>query len=96
MACAGVLHQHPVFTVHRHEELGPGEGQHQFLVFLEAMARDVNAFALAVDHLGAQHHQLVDGVDHGNRVSRDRTGRENDRVRGLDPHLGMLTARDAA
>ena len=91
-----VGHQHPVLAVHRHEVLGLGEGQHQLLVFLEAMARHVDAFALAVNHLGAEHHQAVNGVDHRDGVARDRAGGKNDRVGGFHLHLRMLTAGNAA
>ena len=38
MASAGMLHQHPVLTMHRHEIFRAGERQHQLLIFLEAMA----------------------------------------------------------
>ena len=91
-----VADEHAVLAVHRHEELGTGEGQHQLLVLLEAVARDVDALALAVDDLGAQHHQPVDGVHHGDGVPRDRAGGEDDRVAALDLHLGVLATGDAA
>ena len=91
-----VADEHAVLAVHRHEELGTGEGQHQLLVLLEAVARDVDALALAVDHLGAQHHQPVNGVHHRDGVPGDRARGEDDRVARLDLHLGVLTAGDAA
>ena len=56
----------------------------------------MNAFAFAVDHLGAKHHQPVDGVDHRDRVAGDRAGRKDNRVSALDLHLGVLTAGDTA
>ena len=92
----GVGHEHAVLAVHGHEVLGLGESQHQLLVFLEAVARHVNAFALAVDHLRPKHHQPVDGVHHGDGVAGDRTGGEDDRVGALHLHLGVFTAGDAA
>ena len=78
------------------KELGLGESQHQLLVFLEAVARHVNAFALAIDNLGAKHHQLVDRVHHRDGVPRDRTRRENDRVGGFHLHLRVITTGDPA
>ena len=82
--------------MHRHEELGPRQGQHQLVVLLETVTRHVNAFPLAIDHLGAKHHQLVDSVDNRDRVSRNRAGRKDDRVTGLHLHLGMFAPGDAA
>ena len=85
-----------MLTVHGHEELGLGEGEHQLLVFLEAMAGHMNALALAVDNLGTEHHQLVDRVHHRDGVAGDRAGRKDDRVRGLHPHLRVLTPGNSA
>ena len=85
-----------MLTVHWHEIFGLGEGKHQFLIFLETVAGNVNTLALAVNHLGPQHHQPVDGVDHRDGVPRNRAGREDDRVGALDLHLGVITAGDAA
>ena len=96
MTGLGVLNKHAVLAVHRHEELRFGQGQHQLLVLLEAVTGHMDAFALAVNDLGPKHHQAVDRVDHGNRVSRDRAGGEDDRVAGLHLHLGMLPTGDAA
>ena len=92
MGRAGVLHQHPVLAVHGHHELGLGQRQHQLLVFLEAVTRNVDALAFAIHNLGAKHHQLVDGVHHRDGVPGDGAGREDDRVGALDLNLGMLTA----
>ena len=91
-----VGNEHAVLTVHWHEIFGLGEGQHQFLIFLETVAGNVNTLALAVNHLRAQHHQPVDGVDHRDGVPRNRAGREDDRVGALYLHLGVITAGDAA
>ena len=96
VAGPGVLHQHAVLAVHGHEELGLGEGEHQLLVLLEAVTGHVNALALAVNHLGPEHHQPVDGVDHGNGVAGNRTGRKNDGVGALDLHLRVLATGDPA
>ena len=60
------------------------------------MARDVNTLALAINHLGAEHHQPVNGVHHRDGVARDRAGRENNRVGAFHLHLGMLTTGDSA
>ena len=76
----GVGHQHAVFAMHGNKELGPGQGQHQLVVFLGAMARDMDAFALAINHLGSEHHQPVNGVHHRDGVARNRASREDDRV----------------
>ncbi len=91
-----VGNEHAVLTMHRHKIFGLGEGQHQLLVFLEAVARDVNTLALAINHLGTEHHQPVDRVDHRDGVARDRAGRENNRVGAFNLHLGMLATGDAA
>ncbi len=64
MAGAGMLHEHAVLTMHGHEILRTGEGQHQLLIFLEAVARHVNAFPLPIDNLGPQDHQFIDRVHH--------------------------------
>ena len=96
MAGAGVLHEHPVLAVNGNKKLRPGQGQHQFLVFLEAMAGHVDALAFAVDDLGAKHHQLVNRVHHRDGVPGNRAGGENNRVGGLDLHLWVLAAGDAA
>ena len=82
--------------MHGHEEFWLGQRQHQLVVLLAAVARDVDALALAVDHLRSHHHQPVDGVHHRDGVAGDRAGREDDRVGGLHLHLGMFTAGDAA
>ena len=96
MAGFGVLHKHPVLPMNGNKKLGLGESQHQLLIFLEAMAGHMDTLSLAVNNLGAKHHQLVDRVHHGNGVPRDRTGGENNRVCGFHLHLRVITARDAA
>ena len=96
MTGLGVLHQHAVLTVNGDEELGLGESQHQLLVLLKTMAGHMNALTFAVDNLRPEHHQPVDRVDHGNRVSWNRAGGENNRVGGFNPDLGMFTTGDAA
>ena len=85
-------HQHAVLTMHRHKEFRPGEGQHQFVVFLAAMAGHVDALALAIDHLGSQHHQPVNRVDHRDGVARDWAGRKDDRIAAFYLNLGMIGA----
>ena len=66
--------QHAMFAMHRHEEAGPGQGQHQLFIFLGSVAGDMDAFAFAINHLGAKHHQAVDGIDHRNGVPGNRAG----------------------
>ena len=84
-----------MFAMHRHEEAGPGQGQHQLFIFLGSVAGDMDAFAFAINHLGAKHHQAVDGVDHRNGVAGNRAGRKNDGVAAFDLNLGMVTAGNA-
>ena len=91
-----MTHQHAVLTVNGHEEFRAGESQHQLLVFLEAMTGNMNAFALAVNHLGSENHQPVDRVHHGNGVPRNGARGENDRVGGLHLHLRVFTPGDPA
>ena len=64
-----VLHQHAVLAVDGQKILGPGEGQHQLVVFLGTVTRDVNAFVFAIDHLSPAHHELIDGVNHCNGIA---------------------------
>ena len=85
-----VLHQHAMFPMDRDEKPGAGEGKHQLLVFLGAMARHMDALVFAVDHRGPLHHESVDDVDHGNGVAGDGAGGKDDRVRGLELYMGML------
>ena len=59
-----VADEHAVLAMHRHEKLGSGECQHQLLILLATVARHMNALTLAVDNLGAEHHQAIDRIDH--------------------------------
>ena len=92
MPRAGVLHKHAVLTMHRHEEARLGEGQHQLLIFLEAVTRHVNTLTFAINDLGPEHHQPVDRVDHGDGVARNGTGGKDNRVAGFHFDLRMLSA----
>ena len=40
-----MMQQHAVLAVHRHEELGPREVDHQLLLFLAAVARNMDSAA---------------------------------------------------
>ena len=78
-----MLNQHSVFAVYRNEKLRPGECQHELVVFLVAVPRNVETFAFAVDNASALLHDENDD------------GKANRAFLGMMPKEGYGFSRDA-
>ena len=89
----GVLFQLLVFAVDRQEILGSGQGQHQLLLFLAGVARDVDVVHALIDHLGAQQQQAVDDLGDALFVAGDGVGRDDDEIPRAHPHLAVAAGR---
>ena len=77
-------------AVHRQEKLRMRQRQHELLLFLAGMARDVGVVHILVDDFRPEAEQAVDDLGHGLFVAGDGPGRDDDKVVG--PHLDLAVA----
>ena len=91
----GVLRELAVFAVNRHEVARLDERQHQLQLFLAAVAGHVHVFDAFVHDLRAAPRDVIHHAADRLFVSRDRAGREHDRVVGPELDEPVVVDRDA-
>src|SRR5438445_12093297 len=85
-----------VFAVNRNEVFGFDELENEFLLFLAAVAGDVNGAAgIVVINEGAAAEHVIEHAENGFFVSGDDAGGEDDSVIFVDGDEAMIVDRDA-
>ena len=85
----GMAHEHTVFAVNGHEVARANQIVHELQRVLAGMTRDVDTLAPAVDDVGAELQQEVDGLADITLVAGDRRRRDDDGVHRRDVDLAM-------
>jgi len=80
----GVAGDMVVFAVNRKEEFRLRQAQHQFLLLLRRVAGDMNFTEILIGDRRACPHQVVHHARHTRFVTRNRLGRDDDRIARLD------------
>ena len=85
-------HELAGLTMNRHEEFWPDQVQHQLLLFLGGVTRNMDIRDALIIDLRTLKEQAIDRVTHTSLVPRHRCGRENDRIAWLDAYQPVLFA----